>query len=215
MKICVANFKAELTLFEILEWLSEFKSIFRNKEEVQLILCPPTIYLPIFKKELDNSMVSLGAQDISQYEVGKFTGEVTGKMVKDYAQYVLLGHSERRKYLKESKEIIQHKIIQANKNALKVILCLENPEDYQGQFYALAYEPTSAIGTGKPEDSVSSYAKMKNLRKGFLSTVNYSLYGGSVASDNVKEYTQSGFSGVLVGKASLTAQELVKIYWNL
>lgn len=214
MKILVANFKAELNLSQISKWLADFKSQFRYKGSNQLILCPPAIYLSLFKAELTNLPIFLGSQDISQFEAGKFTGELTAKMVKDYADYVLIGHSERRRYLAESKEAIQSKITQANLQGLKVILCVENPEVYQGQLFALAYEPLSAIGTGVPEDSRDSFTKVQNLKKS-ITQANFCLYGGSVNSQNVNDYSKAGFDGVLVGAKSLNVSELIQIFLNL
>jgi triosephosphate isomerase len=131
-------------------------------------------------------------------------------MLKDLGlEYVIIGHSERRA-LGETNEMINKKIMAALKNRLKPILCIDKisqiKKDLKGKII-IAYEPLFAIGTGKP----CSIEKAKKMRRSLIrfKTV---LYGGSVNSENAKDYIKkAGFQGLLVGGASLDAQEFIKI----
>ena len=128
---------------------------------VEVIICPPFLYLPfIIKKE-----IVLGSQNVFYEEKGAFTGEISPKMLKDLGvKYVIIGHSERRKYFKETNEMISKKIKAALKAGLKPILCINKlsqiPKEIS-ESYILAYEPLFAIGTGK----ACSIEKAKKMRK--------------------------------------------------
>jgi len=216
MKIAVANFKAELNSVQISEWLQNFKSLFSQhtpEESRKIILCPPAVFLPQFKEELADLPVSLGSQDLSQFEAGGYTGEITAAMLNGMVNYVLIGHSERRIYFHENSETIRRKIGLANHYRLKVILCAENPEVYQGQIWALAYEPNSAIGTGKAADPKESWQTLQQLKR--VISAEHHLYGGSVNENNAAQFAQAGFDGVLIGKKSLDPSLFLDIVSSL
>jgi triosephosphate isomerase (TIM) len=216
MKVAVANFKAELNFSQARKWLADFKELLianLPSTDKQIIVCPPFVFLPMFKQELENLPISIGSQDVSSFERGSYTGEITAEMLKHYCDFTLIGHSERRVYQHESSKQIQQKIDIANRFGLKVILCANKPEKYSGQIYALAYEPTSAIGSGIAADPQESWHKAKIITE--QTPVNLSLYGGSVNSGNVTTFSAVGFSGVLVGKKSLEPTSFLAIADNL
>lgn len=207
--------------------LKEAESVFKKTEEgikdikkVETIICPPFIYLSRLVSE--NPGLKIGGQDCYSEEKGAFTGEISPNMLKEIGcQYVIIGHSERRKYQKETDEMVNEKIKAALKAGLKPILCIDNidqiKKDIDGlsqqdlENLAVAYEPIWAIGTGKacgiPE------AKEMNLKiKEILGNDISILYGGSVSSQNAKGYIEeAGFNGLLVGGASLKPEEFVEI----
>lgn len=138
-------------------------------ENMDVVICPPSPYLGLF-----NSKLKLGAQNISQFDSGAHTGEVSVAMLKEFnCQYVIVGHSERRADNHESDELVALKVEQILKANLTPILCVGEPEDVRengtlfdyiaaqldavllkvgiSQFadLILAYEPIWAIGTGK------------------------------------------------------------------
>lgn len=143
-------------------------------KNVQIVLCPPVIHLEAFKNKIKNRTVFFGAQNIYSEESGRFTGEISAPMVKNFGgDYVIIGHSERRKYFNESDEIINKKIKIALKNNLIPIFCVgetelerkdgaikavllkqllkglaDIPEKKISQII-IAYEPVWAIGSGK------------------------------------------------------------------
>jgi len=217
MKIVVANFKANLAENEVKNWLTDFSKLAGSTPLVdkEIILCPPTLYLELFRWSIlkDKLPVKLGAQVVSEFEGGNFTGEVTAAMLSTYVQYVLIGHSEERRVRKLSTKSVQDKITQANNQGLKVILCAETPESYIGKIFALAYEPSNAIsdaqGKEKPASPELSFEELNKIRTVLISQ--YSLYGGSVNPENVNQYSRVGFNGVLVGKHSLNPED----FWQI
>ncbi len=181
----------------------------RRFKRVEVVICPPFIYLPVLKAK--------GAQDCFWEEKGAFTGEVSAKMLKDFGvKYVILGHSERRKYQKETDETINKKIKAVISAGLKPILCVANLSQLEksskdiSEEIIVAYEPVFAIGTGKPCEPL--------MAKKMRDKIDYSrvLYGGSVNSQNARDYIEkAGFQGLLVGGASLNPAEFIKIIQSI
>lgn len=149
-----------------------------DKPNCDVIICTPFIHLASVAQILDKDVIGLGAENCADKEKGAYTGEVSAEMVKSTgAQYVILGHSERRGYYGETSEILKEKTLLALKNGLKVIFCigesLEEREankqnevvkaELEGSVFNLtaeefkniviAYEPIWAIGTGKTATS--------------------------------------------------------------
>ncbi len=182
--------------------------------KAEVVVCPPFIYLSELKG------LTLGAQNVSLEAKGAFTSQVAAAELKDLeVEYVIIGHSEVRKYLNETDEMIAKKIAAAKEAGLKVILCVgENEGEDRNAVLEkqlagvsdviVAYEPVWAIGTGKncaPQDVKEAVANIKKM----VGDVKV-LYGGSVNVANAKEYLEIT-DGLLVGGASLKADEFVKI----
>ncbi len=146
-----------------------------DKPNCDVVICTPFIHLASVAKELNQDIIGLGAENCADKEKGAFTGEVSAEMVKSTgAQYVILGHSERREYYKETPEILKEKVLLALKNGLKVIFCIGESlaereankqnevvkAELEGSVFNLseedfrkiiiAYEPIWAIGTARP-----------------------------------------------------------------
>jgi triosephosphate isomerase len=147
-------------------------------------------------------------------------------MLKDLGcRYVIIGHSERRKYQKETGEMINSKVKASLSEGLKTILCIEDSsqigEALKGiseermENLILAFEPVFAIGTGKPCDIDMALKENLEIRKIVGKGVPI-LYGGSVDSKIAKDYiNKANFEGLLVGSASLKADEFSKIIYSL
>ena len=191
------------------------KGIQRNKI-VETVICPPFVYLQSCDEKLN---FSLGAQNCFWKEGGSFTGEISPLMLKDLrCQYVIIGHSERRKFLKEKDDIINKKIKACLKEGMTPILCIDKASQLKSDLDGvvkskaiIAYEPISAIGTGKAFDL--SKAQKINLKiKNLLGSKQIVLYGGSVDQNNVVGFIEkAGFQGVLVGGKSLEPKDFVQI----
>ena len=192
------------------------KNIQKNKK-VETVVCPPFVYLQAYNEKLN---FSLGAQNCFWEGQGSFTGEISPLMLKDLkCQYVIIGHSERRKSMKEKGIAINKKVKICLKEGLTPILCIDKisqlKDDLDGvtnkSRVIVAYEPISAIGTGKAFDP--SKAQKINLKiKNLLGDKQIILYGGSVNKDNVADFIEvSGFQGVLVGGMSLDAKDFSQI----
>ncbi len=212
----VANLKSNKTYDEAKLWLDVFKTIDKFLlEEKKIIICPSFTLLKVFKSFFsDNNLkVSLGAQTVSSFDEGAHTGEVNAKQIKDFADYVIIGHSEERKLLNESDETLTQKVNLSLRYELNPIYCVQGKDTFIPQGVSMvAYEPLFAIGSGNPDtpqnaNQVASEIKTKGEHQ--------VLYGGSITNENVGSFTsQPNLSGVLVGGASLEAQELIKIIDN-
>ena len=178
-KIVAGNWKMNLNLQEGLALAKELnETLTVNKPNCDVVICTPFIHLAMATQTLNSEVIGLGAENCADKEKGAYTGEVSAEMVKSTgAQYVILGHSERRQYYGETPEILKEKVLLALKNNLKVIFCigesLEEREankqnevvkaELEGSVFNLtaeefknviiAYEPIWAIGTGKTATS--------------------------------------------------------------
>jgi triosephosphate isomerase (TIM) len=197
------NWKSNKTFTEAKDWLDRFTV--ESLQNITLVVLAPYTDLFPFREEMKrkNSSFLLGAQNISKFGEGAFTGEVTGKMIKEAADWVIIGHSERRKYFGETDEDLSVKVEKAHAAGLKVIFCV--PDDktpVPASSDVVAYEPVWAIGTGKtdsPENANAVVAAIKS--KTGAKTV---IYGGSVTAENVASFIATpAIDGVLPGGASL------------
>lgn len=178
-KIVAGNWKMNMNLQEGVALAKELnEALVAEKPNCDVIICTPFIHLASVAQILDKDVIGLGAENCADKEKGAYTGEVSAEMVKSTgAQYVILGHSERRGYYGETPEILKEKTLLALKNGLKVIFCigesLEEREankqnevvkaELEGSVFNLtaeefkniviAYEPIWAIGTGKTATS--------------------------------------------------------------
>ncbi len=175
---------------------------------------------------IDSTKFNIGVQNVSQFENGAYTGEISAEMLQELgAKYCLLGHSERRHYLNETNDIIAKKIAQLTKHGITPVLCIgENSLDRANkqEFIVLkdqmsvftkncvvAYEPVWAIGTGSVPQNHEIDDVVAWLKNEYgVETV---LYGGSVSSSNIENLATLNIDGVLVGGASLKPQEVLEI----
>lgn len=210
-RFIIANWKSNKTSKEILVFLDTFEKSTSNDTSKEIVICPSVIHIQLLKDEVDRRRlpIKIGAQDISATGSGAHTGEVNGQQLKELVSYVIIGHSERRKG-GEGPNTIHQKIEQALQNSIIPILCvseIHQIDEYllEGSQIIIAYEPLFAIGSGKADTPENANSIAQKIREKINSNV---LYGGSVTSKNVSEFTsQEEISGVLVGGASLDANE--------
>ena len=174
-KIVAGNWKMNETLQEGVQLAKDINDLLKaDKPNCDVVICTPFIHLASVAPVLDKEIVGLGAENCADKEKGAYTGEVSAAMVKSTgADYVILGHSERRQYYHETAEILKEKTLLALKNNLKVIFCCgetleEREQNKQNEVVkaeleqsifnltaeewkniVIAYEPIWAIGTGK------------------------------------------------------------------
>jgi len=189
--VIAGNWKMNKTALESVAFIKELKDFVRNIEGVNIIVCPPFTSLWPIRELVDGTNIHLGAQNLNKEERGAFTGEISPLMLQDIGcEYVILGHSERRKYFKEASDEIARKAKSAFSHQLIPIVCVgENlAERESGQFkevikeeiealfseidlisasrIIIAYEPIWAIGTGKssnPDDAESVISFIREL----------------------------------------------------
>jgi triosephosphate isomerase len=172
--IIAGNWKMNKTVAEALDLVRSLKIDLANVKEVDIVVCPPFTALGEVWKAILDSNIRLGAQNMSEHNVGAYTGEIAAVMLKEFSvRYVILGHSERRQYQKEPDALIARKALAVHAASLKPIVCIGETlaEREAGQMRKiletqvrgslaglnkeqmaetiLAYEPVWAIGTGK------------------------------------------------------------------
>lgn len=241
MKKIIANFKMNLNGQEVKEYMIKLLAKINGKN--QIIVCPPFTSLSLASFLINDKNISLAAQNLSDEEEGKCTGEISGRMIKSCgADYVIIGHSERRTKFKENGKIINKKIKIALKNRLKVILCIgeslaernmnktqetlktQLEEALKGLYenelenIIIAYEPVWAIGTGKtpqPKEIENVASFIRQVVCEYFSPKSEKIeivYGGSVDNKNCSTFAKiKGINGLLVGSASLDAENFIQI----
>jgi triosephosphate isomerase len=171
--IIAGNWKMNKTVAEALDLVNGIKRELKDVKEVDVVVCPPFTALGEVSKAILDSNIRLGAQNMSEHNFGAYTGEIAAGMLKEFSvRYVILGHSERRQYQKESDNLISRKALAAHNASLKPIVCVgetlsEREAGLMQQVLTtqvreslaglskdqmaetiVAYEPVWAIGTG-------------------------------------------------------------------
>lgn len=215
--LIAGNWKSNKTVSEAKEWVTQFEnrleSVKVSLADKEIVLFVPFTMLAVLKWDIGqkNLPVKIGAQDISPFPVGAYTGEVSGSQIKELADWVIIGHSERRKFFGENDELLKKKVDQARDSGLKVIYCVQDEKTtVPAGVEVVAYEPVWAIGTGKSDNPDNAAGVISAIKaKSQVKTV---IYGGSVTAENVRSFTgQPVIDGVLPGGTSL---DPVK-FWNL
>jgi len=208
---------------------------------VDLMVCPPAPLLGLFAAIVEGSAVRLGAQDCHTESHGAFTGDISAEMLKDAgASAVIVGHSERRTYHKETDADVRAKALAARRAGLCAMVCVgetraerENghalavvrtqlegsiPDGATADNLVVAYEPVWAIGSGltpTPADVAEMHGSIRRLLRLRFADEGAGmriLYGGSVKPSNAKELLGvADVDGALVGGASLKADEFLAI----
>lgn len=206
-KIVAGNWKMNKNLQEGVALAKELTEVVKNPN-CGVIICTPYIHLASVAEIVKGSAIELGAENCADKVSGAYTGEVSAEMVKSTgAEYVILGHSERREYYKETPEILKEKVQLALANGLKVIFCIgetlaEREANKQNEVVkaelagsvfnltaeewkniVIAYEPIWAIGTGKTATSEQA----EEIHAYIRSTV-AEVYGEAVADDTTILY---------------------------
>src|SRR5437588_5000006 len=123
--IIAGNWKMNKTVAEALDLVKDLKLDLANIKEVDIVVCPPFTALSEVSKVILHSNIRLGAQTMSEHNYGAYTGEIAAGMLKEFSvRYVILGHSERRQYQKETDELIAKKALAAHAASLKPIVCV-------------------------------------------------------------------------------------------
>ena len=237
--LIVGNWKMHGTAETAANLASQLAEQWNASDSVEMIIFPPFIHIPAVATVVAGSAVSIGAQNVSEYSAGAYTGETSAEMLVDQGcKYVIVGHSERRAMLNESSETVAEKFIAAQNAGLIPIFCvgesLQQRQDNQtvevvsGQIAAvvdraglqnvcravIAYEPVWAVGTGEtatPDQAQQVHSAIR-AQLGEAGKSTPLLYGGSVKAANAAElFAQPDINGGLVGGASLEANEFLNI----
>lgn len=227
-KIIVANLKMCMSTKDTSEYIKSINKI----EQENVIICPTNIYVPYFL----NKKYKVGLQNISSYDLGPYTGDVSANQASTMGiKYALVGHSERRIHQNEKDEEINKKITQALKYGMIPILCVgETLKEKRNRKkivkkqleqalkntlvnkVIIAYEPVWAVGTNviptnKEIEEMINYIRGL-IKKRYDKTNIKVLYGGSITKENVSRIKQiENIDGILVGSSSQIVDEFMEI----
>ena len=200
--LVAGNWKMNKTTAEARELVATMGTMLREITRVEKVLCPPFLSIPALAEILAGSGIGLGAQNLHWEEKGAFTGEVSPGMVREFCNYVIIGHSERRAYFGETDESVNRKLHAAMKVGLIPIVCVgETLEQYEAGSTSdvvgrqirlglagvgaasapkivVAYEPVWAIGTGK----ASSGENANSVHRDVIRPALAELFGPEVAT---------------------------------
>jgi len=204
----------------------------------KFIICPSFTAIEPVSRVLDFKKANLASQDAFWADFGAYTGEVSAIDLKRLkCKYIILGHSERRKYFSETYDIVNKKLKHILEVGLTPIVCVgESAEERKagqtlavikkqldqafrgiekGRAAIVAYEPIWAIGTGNPETPEDANKIQEAIKKYLKSEKIKVLYGGSVDAKNYKSFLiEKNIDGLLIGGASVKLNEISKIIQN-
>jgi triosephosphate isomerase (TIM) len=213
----------------------------RARGDVDLMVCPPATLIAAFAAAAEGSRVTIGGQDCHAEPSGAYTGDISAEMLADAgARAVIVGHSERRTYHRETDADVHAKALAARRAGLVAIACIGEtqaeraagrtlavverqlagsvPDRAQPDDLVIAYEPVWAIGTGLTPTAADIEEVHGMIRERLAKRFGASgagirvLYGGSVKPENARELlTIRGVDGALVGGASLKAEDFLAI----
>lgn len=232
--LVVANWKMYTNLSDAVVLSTSLRESLENLTALETVICPPAIWLvpvaEILNREI--SHISVGAQNVSHLNEGEYTGEISAQMVRDVGKYSIVGHSERRKNFAEDNKIIARKVATCIENSIIPIICvgedkkshtsprevvgdlkecLSHIEKDQYENVVVAYEPVWAVGAKEPAEPEYAARVMAQLRE-IVGAKTSIIYGGTVNSENVFDFVRRPeIDGVLVGRASLKADDFIKI----
>jgi triosephosphate isomerase (TIM) len=203
-KFVAGNWKMNKNVAEAAELMKEIKENLEKEvsEKVETVICPPYLSLHTASEIFAGSNIGYGAQNMHYKDNGAFTGEISGKMLKDAGcRYVILGHSERRQYFNETNHLINLKVIKALESGLFPVLCVgETLEQREEEIHKkiadeqvtlclkgvsegdiakiiIAYEPVWAIGTGKTASTEQAEEMHSEIRNSIGNLYNISTAG--------------------------------------
>jgi len=239
--IVAANWKMHTTLRTAAELCQALRESIDAVKGVEKVICPPFVFLALAQQTLAGSSIKVGAQNVFWEEKGAFTGEISPPMLVDFCEYVIIGHSERRKYFGETDETVNRRLKAAFAQDLHPIFCVGETADERqagrtqevllrqvrgglagieiAPGFVVAYEPVWAIGTGVPATGEMANETIGLIRHELAALYGDGLaqaariqYGGSVDGANIAEFmAQPEIDGALVGGASLKADVFTTI----
>lgn len=225
-KYLIGNWKCNKGIADARRWFAAFARQYRPVEGLQVIIAPSFICLhdlSEYLKTLNLANLSLAAQDISPFPKGSYTGAVAADMVRELVQYVIIGHSERRRYFHETEQDVASKMTEVADAGLTPIVCLDQPyaksqllalNDTDSRDMIIAYGPVEATIARIPESPAQAAESARAIAG--IHPLRPVVYGGSLEPHNVKDYVSlPDLAGLFVGQASLDVSSFLAIYQQL
>lgn len=221
-RFVIGNWKCYKSLADGQAWFDEFTALHEHFTDVSVVVAPSFVCLQglanyLRGRQLDN--VFLAAQDISPFPKGAYTGAVAADMVRELVDYVIIGHSERRRYFHETAQDIVNKVNEALDAGLIPVVCIDKPEELlklsalqemDSEEMIVAYGPVDALNFRIPQSQkevAEAAVEISRILPG--RTI---VYGGAIGVENARQYADTdGISGLFVGDASLEAATFAAI----
>lgn len=210
MKYFVANWKTNKDKVEVHSWQAQVVDL-AVSSNLTKIVCPSFPHLPLFS---DFKNWQIGAQTLSPFPNGPYTGAVSAAILAEFVSFVILGHAERRTHFGETSQVVARQATQALSNKITPIIAVDDHNwaeqlrllsDQELGASLIMYEPPQAISSAGSSTGAVDVENVKTaiaaIQKQY--TVKGFLYGGSVNPENIEQYFQSPIDGVVVGNASL------------
>ena len=217
--IVLANWKVHFSPQRAMQWCDDFTAAYRPVAGVEVVLAVPFLYLREIAARLKGLQgVSLAAQTVSPFPQGAYTGSTPAAWLEGLAQYVLVGHQERRKYFHETSQDVARQALECLAEGVQPIVCVDQetlsaqvaPFDYEQQDKLIwAYTPKDAVSLERSHSfgAIEEAVRAIQVRVGGQPV----LYGGGVTSSNCRELVGiECVSGVMLGRGSLDAAEFIK-----
>lgn len=211
--LLIANWKSQKSIEGATQWT---KSVVSVPGSLDLVVAPAFSLLDEVQASLPQGW-QLGAQDVSPYPLGAYTGSVAASQLRDAGvKYCLVGHSERRRLFHETSQDVLNKVEQLVAVGIRPVVCIDQPyaneqlsllegAGVRSSTIDIAYEPVAAIGTGAAADPAAITQFMTELRGAWLQS--RVLYGGSVTAENIGEFLLIA-QGALIATASLDPESM-------
>ena len=218
----IANWKSHKTNETGKLWLDAFVQGYKGGLQTEIIVAPPMVSLDYVANQIHLSgkkNITVAAQDVSPFPLGSYTGAVAADLLKPFAKYVIIGHSERKRYFHETEQDIANKLAESIDSGIIPIICIESVHffarlvhlvDLQDNVFIVAYTPVDALNFSIPESPEKVSEAVAEIDQIFPGCA--IVYGGAVTPENSAKYISTkGLSGLFVGSASLEVESFMKI----